>query len=53
MSIILQVKKKAQTLKDMRDYSFLLSDDADLPSSEKEQPSTRNVSAPKAGMFFL
>ncbi|XP_010914207.1 uncharacterized protein [Elaeis guineensis] len=46
--VVNEVKKKAQTLKDMRDYSFLLSDDADLPSSEKEQPSTRNVSAPKA-----
>ncbi|XP_038975156.1 histone H3.v1-like [Phoenix dactylifera] len=45
--VVNEVKKKAQALKDMRDYSFLLSDDADLPS-EKEQPLTRNVSAPKA-----
>nr|XP_029116233.1 protein spt2 isoform X2 [Elaeis guineensis] len=46
--VVNELQRKAQTLKDMRDYSFLLSDDADLPTSEKEQPLTRNVSAPKA-----
>jgi len=43
----IQVKKKAQTLKDMRDYSFLLSDDAEFPDSE-EQPA-RNVPVSNSG----
>ncbi|WOL15378.1 hypothetical protein Cni_G24159 [Canna indica] len=43
--IVNQVKNKAQALKDMRDYSFLLSDDADFPSPVKEQPKPRNVSS--------
>ncbi|XP_020688889.1 protein SPT2 homolog [Dendrobium catenatum] len=42
-----EVKRKAQTLKDMRDYSFLLSDDADLPDNKELQPASRHVSAPK------
>ncbi|KAG1346879.1 muscle M-line assembly protein unc-89 [Cocos nucifera] len=37
-TVVNEVKKKAQTLKDMRDYSFLLSDDADLPVSEEKKP---------------
>ncbi|KAJ6850312.1 hepatoma-derived growth factor-related protein 2 [Iris pallida] len=37
VKVISEVKRKAQTLKDMRDYSFLLSDDADFPVSDKEQ----------------
>lgn len=48
---LLQVKRKAQTLKDMRDYSFLLSDDADLPDNKELQPASRHVSAPKPGML--
>lgn len=47
------MKKKAQTLKDMRDYSFLLSDDADLPAPEREKPPPRNASVSKSGMFVL
>ncbi|KAH0460183.1 hypothetical protein IEQ34_010846 [Dendrobium chrysotoxum] len=44
---IIEVKRKAQTLKDMRDYSFLLSDDADLPDKKEPQPTSHHVSAPK------
>ncbi|ONM15130.1 SPT2 chromatin protein [Zea mays] len=40
--IVNQVKKKAEALKDNRDYSFLLSDDADLSSSPKEKPAARS-----------
>lgn len=46
---LLQVKKKAQTLKDMRDYSFLLSDDADFPDAKEEERPARNVSASNSG----
>ncbi|RRT79637.1 hypothetical protein B296_00021002 [Ensete ventricosum] len=42
-------KNKAQTLKDMRDYSFLLSDDADLPTA-KEQPKPRSASLAMSDM---
>ncbi|KAL0927257.1 hypothetical protein M5K25_001420 [Dendrobium thyrsiflorum] len=42
-----EVKKKAQTLKNMRDYSFLLSDDADFPDNKEPQPASCHVSAPK------
>ncbi|XP_020583679.1 protein SPT2 homolog [Phalaenopsis equestris] len=41
-----EVKRKVQTLKDSRDYSFLLSDDADLPDNKAPQTTTRHVSAP-------
>lgn len=37
VKLISEVKRKAQALKDMRDYSFLLSDDADFPVSDKEE----------------
>ncbi|KAL1190397.1 hypothetical protein V5N11_016778 [Cardamine amara subsp. amara] len=36
-----QVKRKAEKLKDSRDYSFLFSDDAKLPVSIKEPPSSK------------
>ncbi|KAJ6906908.1 LOW QUALITY PROTEIN: starch synthase 4 [Populus alba x Populus x berolinensis] len=39
-----EVKTKVQKLKDTRDYSFLLTDDAELPAPTKE-PAPRNVSA--------
>ncbi|CAK7339677.1 unnamed protein product [Dovyalis caffra] len=39
-----ELKTKAQKLKDTRDYSFLLTDDAELPASTKE-PAPRNASA--------
>uniref|UniRef100_A0A1D1Z0P1 Protein SPT2 n=1 Tax=Anthurium amnicola TaxID=1678845 RepID=A0A1D1Z0P1_9ARAE len=38
-----ELKTKVQTLKSMRDYSFLLSDDADIPASAKA-PVLQNVS---------
>ncbi|XP_057791550.1 protein spt2-like [Salvia miltiorrhiza] len=41
------VKKKVELLKNTRDYSFLLSDDAEVPASSKGPP-PRNVSAPKS-----
>jgi hypothetical protein len=40
-SCTLQARKKAEALKDNRDYSFLLSDDADLPPSPKGKPAAR------------
>ncbi|KAL3741376.1 hypothetical protein ACJRO7_016934 [Eucalyptus globulus] len=43
--VINPVKQKVQKLKDTRDYSFLLSDDADVPSPPKQPPS-RSSSAP-------
>ncbi|KAH8503784.1 hypothetical protein H0E87_014872 [Populus deltoides] len=42
-----EVKTKVQKLKDTRDYSFLLTDDAELPAPTKE-PAPRNVSAPNS-----
>ncbi|KAJ4842188.1 hypothetical protein Tsubulata_047880 [Turnera subulata] len=42
-----ELKVKAQKLKDTRDYSFLLSDDAELPAPTKE-PTARSISAPKS-----
>ncbi|XP_030514463.2 LOW QUALITY PROTEIN: protein SPT2 homolog [Rhodamnia argentea] len=39
------VNHKVQKLKDTRDYSFLFSDDAELPAPAKQPPS-RNTSAP-------
>ncbi|XP_057807606.1 uncharacterized protein LOC131022188 isoform X2 [Salvia miltiorrhiza] len=41
------IKKKVEMLKNTRDYSFLLSEDAEVPSSTKGPP-PRNVSAPKS-----
>ncbi|TVU14929.1 hypothetical protein EJB05_38426 [Eragrostis curvula] len=46
--IVNEAKKKAEALKDNRDYSFLLSDDADLPPSPKEKPAARSSFAQKA-----
>ncbi|CAD6340848.1 unnamed protein product [Miscanthus lutarioriparius] len=40
--IVNQVKRKVEALKDNRDYSFLLSDDADLSPSPKEKPAARS-----------
>jgi protein SPT2 len=45
----MQVKKKAEALKDNRDYSFLLSDDADIPSPPKEKPAARPSFTQKSG----
>ncbi|CAK9155641.1 unnamed protein product [Ilex paraguariensis] len=41
------LKTKAQMLKNTRDYSFLLSDDAELPAPAKD-PLPRSVSVPKS-----
>lgn len=43
---------KAEKLKVTRDYSFLLSDDADLPVPSKEPPS-RNTSVRSSGMLLF
>ncbi|KAI6703352.1 hypothetical protein NL676_012488 [Syzygium grande] len=45
--VIPAVKQKVQKLKDTRDYSFLLSDDAELPAPARQPPS-RNTSASTA-----
>ncbi|XP_062144411.1 protein spt2 [Alnus glutinosa] len=42
-----ELKTKVQKLKDTRDYSFLLSEDAELPAPAKE-PRPRNVSFPNS-----
>ncbi|KAJ6791712.1 hepatoma-derived growth factor-related protein 2 [Iris pallida] len=52
VKVISEVKRKAQTLKDMRDYSFLLSDDADFPVSDKEAAAAAAACSPKAGSKF-
>ncbi|KAH6810235.1 hypothetical protein C2S51_023997 [Perilla frutescens var. frutescens] len=41
------LKKKVEMLKNTRDYSFLLAEDAEVPASSKGPP-LRNVSAPKS-----
>ncbi|KAG6416135.1 hypothetical protein SASPL_123559 [Salvia splendens] len=46
------LKKKVEMLKNTRDYSFLLSDDAEVPAASKGPP-PRNVSAPKSGVRLL
>lgn len=43
---------KAEKLKVTRDYSFLLSDEADIPGPSKEPPS-RNTSVRSSGMLLL
>lgn len=47
----MQMKKKVEMLKNTRDYSFLLSDDAEVPASKS--PPLRNVSTPKSGVRLL
>lgn len=47
-----QKQVKAEKLKVTRDYSFLLSDDAELPAPSKEPPS-RNISVRSSGMLLL
>ncbi|XP_051150673.1 protein spt2-like isoform X2 [Andrographis paniculata] len=46
-TVVNGVKKKVQMLKDTRDYSFLLSEDADFPAPSKNPP-PRTVSTPKS-----
>ncbi|XP_021852321.1 uncharacterized protein [Spinacia oleracea] len=45
----IQVKSKAQILKQTRDYSFLLSDEAEIPKPVKDPPGPQRSSAPKHG----
>ncbi|XAR51437.1 hypothetical protein NMG60_11006069 [Bertholletia excelsa] len=45
--VVNQLKMKVQKLKDTRDYSFLLSDDAELPAPKKDPP-PRKVSVPSS-----
>jgi hypothetical protein len=52
-SCTFQAKKKAEALKDNRDYSFLLSDDADLSPSPKGKPAARPSLNQNAGEFDL
>ncbi|XP_006664857.1 mediator of RNA polymerase II transcription subunit 15-like [Oryza brachyantha] len=40
--IVNEAKRKAEALKDNRDYSFLLSNDADISSSPMEKPAARS-----------
>lgn len=46
--LCVQLHTKVQMLKNTRDYSFLLSDDAELPAPSKDPP--RSVFPPKSGM---
>lgn len=48
----MQSRNKAQILKNTRDYSFLLSEDAEVPASSKSIP-PRNVSTRESGMQLL
>jgi len=48
----MQLKRKVEMIKNTRDYSFLLSDDAEVPASSKS-PQLRNVSAPNSGVRLL
>ncbi|KAL6955515.1 hypothetical protein U1Q18_049067 [Sarracenia purpurea var. burkii] len=45
--VVNDLKMKVQKLKDTRDYSFLLSDDAALPAPTKDPP-PRNISLPNS-----
>lgn len=47
-----QLKRKVQKIKDNRDYSFLLSEDAELPAS-REQPPARSLPALCSGMLIF
>lgn len=47
----MQKQTKVQKLKDTRDYSFLFSEDANVPAPTKE--SSRSVYAPSTGMLLL
>ncbi|KAL5216477.1 hypothetical protein ABZP36_007878 [Zizania latifolia] len=51
--IVNEAKRKAEALKDNRDYSFLLSDDADIPSSSVEKPVGRYLLTQKSDRELL
>ena len=46
------VRRKVETLKDTRDYSFLFSDDAELPVPKRE-PLSRSGSFPNSGFLLM
>lgn len=46
---VLQTQRKVQTLKETRDYTFLHSDDAELPSQASGPPKAAAAPAPSAG----
>ncbi|CAE6002957.1 unnamed protein product [Arabidopsis arenosa] len=50
--VVNEVRRKVETLKDTRDYSFLFSDDAELPVPKKESLS-RSVSFPNSGFLLM
>ncbi|KAF8083372.1 hypothetical protein N665_0778s0023 [Sinapis alba] len=49
--VVSATRRKVETLKDTRDYSFLFSDDAELPAPKKE-PLSRSGSFPNSGRLF-
>ena len=48
----MQQNSKVQKLKHTRDYSFLLSEDTELPIPTKEPP-PRKVSVPHSGVLLV
>lgn len=52
MVLQIHTQSKVQMLKNTRDYSFLLSDDAELPAPKKE-PQPRNVSLSRPGVLLF
>lgn len=52
MVLQIRTQSKVQMLKNTRDYSFLLSDDAELPAPKKE-PQPRNVSLSRPGVLLF
>ena len=46
--VVSATRRKVETLKDTRDYSFLFSDDAELPAPKRE-PLSRSGSFPNSG----
>lgn len=51
-TLIVQVKSKAQIIKQTRDYSFLLSDDTEIPKPAKDPGPPKSLVA-KPGLFLL
>ncbi|CAF2049751.1 BnaA09g42400D [Brassica napus] len=49
--VVSATRRKVETLKDTRDYSFLFSDDAELPAPKRE-PLSRSGSFPNSGRLF-
>lgn len=49
VNVLSKVASKAKVLKEMRDYSFLLSDDAEFPGPVKEEHAPQKAPAPNSG----